>query len=349
MPRDGDSTERATARGAETAASGQVSERVRLRVALLAVGVGTVLLGVKYLAFRLTGSTAIFADALAAIVSLIGTLFSLGGLTAAGWATDRTQLHGDGKNEFFRAAFQAGMTALAAVLIIKEAGEALLALHQVRQVRFGLLISTGAGLATATLGWHLVHTGRRYRSLTLVADGTHLMADFWTSATAAAGLGLVLLTRVEWFDAVAAAVIGFNLIWTSLERVRYAASGLLDEDRPAVLEQVVDGINSNLIPGVIRVHSLRAFRSGRITHIDAHLVVPEFWTVEEAHDFRTALERRILPSLGRAGEIAFRLDPCRRQGCASCEVEPCPIRVQPFVSRPWINLDDAVRGDPGGQ
>jgi cation diffusion facilitator family transporter len=346
--RDGDTVPRMI-RQTDLSPGGPVPAKTRLLTALLAAAVGAILLGFKYLAYRLTGSTAIFADALASIVSLVGTLFSAGGLVVAGWPGDHRQLDADGKLEFFRAAFQAGMVALAAVLIIKESGEAMLVLHQVRQARFGLLISAGAGLATAALGWHLLYTGRRLRSLTMVADGSRLMADFWTSAIAAVGLGLVLVTRAEWFDVVAAAAVGLNMIWTGLDRIRYAASGLLDEEDPAALEHVVAVINSNLVPGVIRVHSLRAARAGRITLIEAHLVVPEFWTVEEAHDFRSAFERRIVNSLGMTGQIAFRLDPCRRQACASCEVDPCPIRVQPFVSRPWINLDEAVRPDPGGQ
>jgi hypothetical protein len=123
----------------------------------------------------------------------------------------------------------------------------------------------------------------------------------------------------------------------------------LDEEDADVLERLVQAINSNLVPGVIRVHSLRAVRAGRLTHVDAHLVVPEFWTVEEAHDFSTALEHRVLRGLGGVGEIAFHIDPCRRQFCANCEIHPCPIRVQPFVERGWINLREAVQPGPVGQ
>jgi cation diffusion facilitator family transporter len=327
----------------------EASNRLRLRAALISVVVGTILLGFKYSAYQLTASTAILADALESIINVIAALFALGGLVAAGLPADRTHPYGHGKVEFFSAAFEGGMIALAAALIIKEAGEAFLFGHQVRQVSFGLLITIGTGLANSALGWYLITTGRRYRSVTLVANGTHVLADFWTSVATAVGLSLVMLTGVNWLDPLVAAMIGINLAWISLRLVRHAAGGLLDEEDTALLERVIEGINGNLVPGVIRVHSLRAIRSGRYTHIDAHLVVPEFWTVEEAHDFGTALERRVMRGLGIEGEIAFHVDPCHRQPCASCEVDPCPIRVQPFVSRPWIKLDEAVQPDPGAQ
>jgi cation diffusion facilitator family transporter len=319
---------------------------VRLRAGVLSLVVGTLLLGLKYLAYQLTGSTAILSDALESIVNVIAALFALGGLVVAGWPADRNHPYGHGKIEFFSAAFEGGLIAFAAVVIIKEAGEALLFGHEVRQINFGLLITIGAGLGNAALGLFLLQTGRRYHSLTLIADGTHVLADFWTSVATAIGLGLVMLTGLAWLDAVVAGLVGLNLIWTGLGLVRHAAGGLLDEEDVPLLQRVVHAINGNLVPGVVRVHFLRAIRSGRFTHVDAHLVVPEFWSVEEAHDFGNAFERRVMRSLDLDGEIAFHIDPCHRQFCAGCDVEPCPIRLAQFTGRTWIPLEEAVRPDP---
>jgi cation diffusion facilitator family transporter len=330
-------------------ATGEAANRVRVRTAVLSVVVGSILLGLKYSAYQLTGSTAILSDALESIVNVIAALFAVGGLAVAGWPADRSHPYGHGKVEFFSAAFEAGLITLAAALIIKEAGEALVFGHQVRQVEFGLLITIGTGLANAALGWYVLRTGKRYGSPALVASGVHVLSDFWTSVATAVGLGLVRSTGLDWLDAVVAGMVGLNLLWTGLRLVRHAAGGLLDEEDIGLLEQLMQAINTNLVPGVIRVHSLRALRSGRFSHDDAHLVVPEFWTVEEAHDFSHAFEHRVVRSLGKTGRMALHVDPCRRQFCASCEVHPCPIRVQPFVARSWITLDEAVRPDPGGQ
>jgi cation diffusion facilitator family transporter len=326
----------------------EVPNRVRVQAAVVSVVVGTIVLGFKYLAYQLTGSTAILSDALESIINVVAALFALGGLIVAGWPADRTHPYGHGKVEYFTAAFEGGMIALAAVLIIKESGEALLFGHQVRQLDFGLLITVGTGAMNALLGWYLLQVGKRYRSVSLVADGTHVLSDFRTSLATAIGLALVRVTGRAWFDPAVAALIGLSLVWTGARLVRHAAGGLLDEEDTGLLGRVVEAINTNLVPGVIRFHSLRAIRAGRYTHVAGHLVVPEFWTVEEANDFATAFEHRVSRSLGVEGEIGFRVAPCHRQFCASCEVAPCPIRVQPFVSRSWIILDDAVRPSPVG-
>jgi len=324
----------------------EAPDDVRLRAGLVSLVVGTLLLGLKYLAYQLTGSTAILSDALESIVNVIAALFGLGGLVVAGWPADRNHPYGHGKIEFFSAAFEGGLIAFAAVVIIKEAGEALLFGHEVRQINFGLLITIGAGLANAALGIYLLQTGRKHHSLTLVADGTHVLTDFWTSVATAVGLCLVILTGLPWLDAMVAGLVGLNLIWTGLGLVRHAAGGLLDEEDTSLLQKVVHAINANLVPGVVRVHFLRAIRSGRFTHVDAHLVVPEFWSVEEAHEFGNAFERRVMRSLDLDGEIVFRIDPCHRQFCAGCDVDPCPIRRAPFTGRTWIPLEEAVRPDP---
>lgn len=318
---------------------------VRLRAGILSLLVGTLLLGLKYLAYQLTGSTAILSDALESIVNVIAALFALGGLVVAGWPADRNHPYGHGKIEFFSAAFEGGLIAFAAVVIIKEAGEALLFGHEVRQVSFGLMITVGAGLANAALGLFLLNVGRRHNSPTLIADGTHVLADFWTSVATAVGLGLVMLTGIVWLDAVVAGLVGLNLVWTGLGVIRHAAGGLLDEEDVPLLQRVIHAINANLVPGVVRVHFLRAIRSGRFTHVDAHLVVPEFWSVEQAHEFGDTFERRVMRSLDLDGEIAFHIDPCHRQFCAGCDVDACPIRLAPYTGRTWISLEEAVRPD----
>ncbi|MDX2167139.1 MAG: cation diffusion facilitator family transporter [Deltaproteobacteria bacterium] len=336
-------SEQSLARAAEQM---EAPNAVRLRAGGIALVVGVILLGVKYLAYNLTGSTAILSDALESIVNVAAALFALGGLVVAGWPADRTHPYGHGKIEFFSAAFEGGLITFAAILIIKEAGEALLFGNQLRQLNLGLLITVGAGLANAALGFYLLRVGRRHHSLSLVADGTHVLADFWTSVATAVGLALVQLTGFAWLDPLVAALIGLNLIWAGLGLVRHAAGGLLDEEDPVLLERVVRALNTHLSPGVIGVYFLRAVRSGRVTHVTAHLLVPEFWRVEQAHELADTLARRVVQTLDLDGEITLHTTPCHRQFCARCEIADCPVRLLPFTGRPWIQLDDAVRPDP---
>lgn len=307
--------------------------------------VGSILLAAKFIAYQRTGSTAILSDALESIVNVVAAAFAIGGLVFAGRPADRNHPYGHGKIEFFSAAFEGGLIAFAAVMIIFQAGVSLFAGIAVRELDLGLAITAAAGCVNLALGVFLVRVGRRFESLTLVADGKHVLSDFWTSLGVVIGLGLVRLTGVVWFDPLVAAIVGCNLAWTGLRLVRRAAGGLLDEEDTALLHKLLGALNASLVPGIIRVHNLRAIRSGRFSHIDAHLVLPEFWTVKQAHDAADAFEQHVIAAGGIVGEIVFHTDPCRRLYCARCDIADCPIRVEPFRFRPALTVEEIVQPD----
>ena len=319
--------------------------RVRLRAGILSLVVSVILLGAKYQAYLMTGSTAILADALETIVNVVAALFALGSLVFAGHPADRNHPYGHGKIEFVSAAFEGGLIAFAAMVIVYEVCRSLIAGPSVRSLGMGSLIIFATGLVNLALGWYLVRTGRRYQSLILVADGQHVLADFVTSAGIVVGLGLVSLTGIVWLDPVVAFVVALSLMWTGFRLVRHAAAGLLDEEDPALLTRVLSGLQSCVGHGVIRVHQLRAIRSGRFHHVEAHLVVPEFWSVERAHDIAEDVAARVIRDLGVEGEIAFHTDPCHRIYCAVCDLEDCPIRREPFRKVTPLTLEEAVQPD----
>ena len=319
--------------------------RIRLRAGLISLVVAVLMLAAKYQAYRMTGSTAVLSDALESIVNVVAAVFALGGLVFAGRPADRNHPYGHGKIEFFSAAFEGGLIAFASVLIVYEAIRSLLAGPEVRQIGAGGLIVLGAGLVNLALGFYLVRTGRRYASLTLVADGKHVLADFWTSVGVVVGLGLVHLTGRAWVDPLAALLVALSLMWTGFQLVRHAAGGLLDEEDPVLLSRVLNALQGYIGGGVIRVHHLRAIRAGRFQHVEAHLVVPEFWSVERAHDLSEDVAARVMRDLGVEGEMVFHTDPCHRIYCAMCDLEECGIRREPFRSAMPLTLEEAVQPD----
>jgi cation diffusion facilitator family transporter len=323
----------------------KLEERARLRAGLISFGVSAVLLGAKYQAYRLTGSTAILSDALESIVNVVAAAFALGGLVFAGRPADRSHPYGHGKIEFFSAAFEGGLITFAAVMILYEAGRVALAGVELRRIDTGFAIVLGAGIANLLLGAYLVRVGRRYDSLALVADGQHVISDFWTSAGIVAGLLLIRLTGLWWIDPLVAAIVALVLMWTGLRLVRRAAGGLLDEEDTPLLDRLIGVLGGAVGQGVIRVHHVRALRSGRFHHVDAHLVVPEFWTVERAHGVAEDLAGRVIRDLAIEGEIVFHTDPCHRAYCAMCDLPGCPVRAQAFAGRPPLTLDEAVQPD----
>jgi cation diffusion facilitator family transporter len=323
----------------------QRQTRVRLHAGLISLVVAIGLLWVKFFAYQLTGSTAVLSDALESIVNVVAAVFALASLLFAGRPADRNHPYGHGKIEYFAAAFEGGLIAFAAIMIVREAWRGFFRAPELQQLDLGLTITFGAGVANAALGWFLIRTGKSTQSLTLVADGQHVLSDFWTSLGVIVGLLLVRLTGIVWFDPLVAAIVGVNLGWTGFWLVRHAAGGLLDEEDTKLLGRLIKALDAYRLPGIIRIHHLRAIRAGRFTHVDAHLVVPEFWSVERAHALAEGFEERVMSACGVEGEIVFHIDPCHRAYCAQCDVMHCPVRVDPFIARPPHSLDEAVRTD----
>jgi cation diffusion facilitator family transporter len=327
------------------AAPSEHDARVRARAGLISLVVSLVLLAAKFEAYRRTGSAAVLSDALESIVNVVAALFGLGSVVFAGRPADRNHPYGHGKIEFFSAAFEGGLIAFAAVLIVYEAVGALLAGSELHALDFGLAIVFGAGLGNALLGVFLVRTGRRHASLALVADGKHVLSDALTSAGILFGLGLVRVTGLAWLDPVTACGVAAVLFWTGFRLVREAAGGLLDEEDGELVGRLVRALAPRVGNGIVHLHALRAMRAGRFHHVDAHLVVPEFWSVEHAHRVSDELAARVIRELGIEGELVFHTDPCRRAYCRQCDLADCAVRVEPFVARRALELEDAVRPD----
>jgi cation diffusion facilitator family transporter len=315
-------------------------------VALLSLLIAAALLGVKSLAYALTGSQAIFSDALESIVNVVAGGFAVGVMAYAGRPADRDHPFGHGKIEFFSAAFEGGLIFCASLVILWQAGEALLAGPQVHKLDLGLALTAGAGMVNGLIGRFLVRYGKTHDSPALEADGHHLLSDFWTSVGVIVGLLAVRFTGLTWLDPVAAAIVALMLLVTGWRLVRRATGGLLDEEDPALLRDLVRVIGPRVGNGVIRVHRLRAIRAGRFRHISAHLVVPEFWSVERAHDTAESLAAEVLRELPGEGEIEFHADPCERAYCSTCNLESCSVRREPFEGLRPLTVDEAVHPDP---
>lgn len=313
---------------------------------MVSLVVAVLLLGVKFFAYHQTGSQAIFSDALESIVNVVAAAFALGVLAYAGQPADRDHPYGHGKVEFFSAAFEGGLIFCAAVLILWQAGVVLVQGGGPQRLDLGLWLTFGAGLANGALGLWLVRHGRRLHSAALEADGHHVLSDFYTSLGVVAGLLAVWLTELPWLDPLVAAAMGLLLLVTGWKLVARAIAGLLDAEDPSLLRQLVTVLDQHVRDGVIRIHHLRAIRAGRFRHVSAHLVVPEFWSVQQAHDTAEALAEKVLRELPGDGDIDFHTDPCERSYCRCCDLDACSVRAQPFVRLEPLTVDEAVAPDP---
>ena len=126
-------------------------------------------------------------------------------------------------------------------------------------------------------------------------------------------------------------MIGFWLLYEAYSILRLNSGALMDEADDKLVGQISEAIQKNKMMGVIDIHHLRMIRSGNFHHIDAHMVVPEFWTVEQAHALSGSFEKAVVHSYEFDGEFAFHMDPCQQKYCTFCLVEPCPVRRNKFL------------------
>lgn len=314
----------------------------RQLVAAVALVGGLLIFLAKVVGWRTTGSSAVLSDALESIVNVVAASFAIFALRFAARPADRDHPYGHGKIEFIAAAFEGGLISFAAVMIVFAAGRALIEGPELRQLDLGLAITAAAGAANLLLGSFVHREGKKLQSPTLIADGQHILSDVWTTAGVLLGLALVRLTGVAWLDPVAALAVGLLLGRTGVRLVRESVDALLDREDPELLERLVQAFNDSPHAGIHRVHRLRAIRSGNLVHVDAHVFVPEHWTVREAHARVLQLEEFVKQRSGLVGELALHLDPCHTSVCSGCTLPACPIRQEDFMGKGTLTVEAAV-------
>jgi cation diffusion facilitator family transporter len=296
----------------------------------VSLAVSTVLLVVKFFAYYLTNSQAILSDALESMVNVAAAALALFIIHISTKPADRDHPYGHGKAEYFSSVFEGALISFAAIMIFIESIDAIIRGRQVMRIDLGLMLIIGAGVANALLGFYLVRLGKRNHSAALVASGRHVLSDFYTSVAVILGLLLVRITGIDWLDPAAALVVGCVLAWTGFQLVRESVHALMDAEDVGLITELGRHFTAMRKPGIIRIHHTRVIRAGAYHHIDAHVVVPEFWNVETAHAETNAFEADVLERYSHAGEIHFHIDPCRRAYCHACDVGECPLRREPF-------------------
>jgi cation diffusion facilitator family transporter len=322
----------------------------RVRAAAVSLVVGSALLASKFYAWHVTGSQTVFSDAMESIVNVVAAAVALAAMVFASRPKDESHPYGHGKIEFMTGGFEGGLIAFAAIVIIYESVVTLLDIENYapKRLEVGIWIVAAAGVANLLLGLFLVREGKKHGSVTLVADGKHVISDSWTSGGAVVGLVLVKLTGMNWIDPCAAMLVAVQLLATGAALVRQAARGLLDETDPEVVADVAAALEKARVPGVIEVHDLRAINVGGYHHVDLHVVVPEFWPVERSHREMDDYERRAQALRSRPGELQFHVDPCERAYCGRCDYADCAVRTAPFSARRAITAASVVAGpNPG--
>src|SRR6185295_2929490 len=245
----------------------QTSARLRL-AALGSIGVALAVLGLKFLAYWRTGSVALYSDALESIVNLVTAVAALYAVHISNQPADRQHQFGHHKAEYFSAVLEGVLIVIAALLIFREAYDALLAPRSLEQPVQGILINGLATLINAGWSYFLIGWGRRQRSPALLADGWHLATDVATSIGVLAGLGLATVTGWQLLDPALAALVAANILWAGWRMVRESVSGLMDEAVTSEVAQHIRQVISDNAQGAIEAHDVKTRTAGRVTFIE---------------------------------------------------------------------------------
>ncbi len=318
----------------------------RRRLMLVSLGIALALFLVKGAGWWLTGSRGLLSDALESIVNVVTAAFATWSVSLAGRPPDRAHPYGHGKVEFFAAGLEGALILVAAAGIFREAIPALLHPEAVHRLGWGLLLAAFAAAVNLVAGSIFVRVGRRQSSATLVGEGHHLLADTLTTVGVIAGLLLVRLTGNPVFDPLAALLVGAWITWTGFGLLRESAARLMDRADPEILGQVARVLarEARENPWWIEAHLLRAWVSGEFVHVDFHLTMPRWWTLEEVHEAQHRMLPLIIRELGRPGEVLIHPDPCEPSLCRMCRVEPCPERAANQVDAVDWSLENLLSG-----
>jgi cation diffusion facilitator family transporter len=268
-----------------------------VRYAWIAVAAALATIALKSTAWLLTGSVGLLSDAAESVVNLVAALIAVVVLHWAEAPADEEHPYGHSKAEYFGAGVEGVLILLAAVTIAWTAIGRLIDPVPLENLGVGLLVSMAAAAINLVVALLLIRVGTRHKSITLEADGRHLLTDVWTSVGVVVGVGLVALTGWERLDPVVALAVAANILVSGSILIRRSSGGLMDRALPADELAAVHAVITEYEAQGIRHHALRTRRAGRRAFVSLHVLVPGHWSVQRGHDLLERLEADIVEAL----------------------------------------------------
>ena len=313
-----------------------------LKVQYFVTALTIVVFILKVVTYVLTHSLSVLSDTLESVVNIVATLVVSYSLFVASKPKDKDHPYGHGKAEFVSAAFQGSLIVGIGCLIIYKAIDSFIhpvSLHNLNNGIWLLVIIAIINLVTALF---LNRIGKKNKSLAILSSGKLFKIDFFTTASVAIGIILLLITGYEKIDAFIALFLGIYVIYDGYKIVRQSLAGIMDEADMELLEEVITEINSSRNPKWIDLHNLRVIKYGTLMHIDCHLTVPWYYNVNDAHSAVDDFTQLIKNKFGDTVEFYIHTDGCMPFSCPICTIEACEKRKSPFEKRLDWNLENVL-------
>lgn len=302
--------------------------KIKKRAAIISLLIGIGMFMAKMGAFLMTGSAAIFSDAAESVVHVLATSMALYSILLSSKPADDSHLYGHGNVEYFSAGIEGILIVIAALFIIYTAMLDIVKGSNLKQLDVGVIIISIAGGVNLILGAFLVRTGKKTNSLTLVADGKHVLTDSYTSIGVIIGILLVMLTGFQLLDPIFAIAVAVNILFTGYKLVRKSIGGLMNETDPLLLKEIVHQLTSMKENYWIDIHWLRFWESGGNIFVDFHLILPFYFSIKESHLEEEKIENALIKTVNNS-QIKIHMDYCTFEHCKMCNYEKCEVRKEP--------------------
>lgn len=313
------------------------------RIILVSLVTGIVLMMLKFSAYLLTNSNFVLTDAAESIVNVVASGFAFYSIYLASVPRDENHPYGHGKVEFFSVFIEGVLIGVAGIIIIVKSVYSFFNPEQIHDLLIGAIIIGTTGLINGLLGYYMIKKGKAIPSITIEADGRHLITDTVTSTGLVVGLLLIYFTKIFWLDSALSVFVGMYILFTGYKLIRRSVAGLMDETDFDVVNDLVKALSEQRHEEWIDVHNLRAQKYGHELHIDCHLTLPNYFDLNRVHDEVKLVDKLINEKAGIRTEFFIHTDPCLPDCCHYCSMPDCPIRSEEKREEiPWT-LENLMR------
>ena len=296
----------------------------------------------KFTAYFITASNFVLTDAAESIVNILASSFAFFSIYLASQPRDENHPYGHGKVEFFSVFIEGSLIGIAGVVILFKSAYNIFYPHPISDLITGAVIIGATGVVNGGLGYYMIKKGKALRSLTIEADGKHLITDMVTSGGLVAGLLLIHFTKIDLLDSILSILVGFYIVFTGYKLVRRSVSGLMDEADFDIVTEVITVLNEKRRESWIDIHNFRAQKYGNELHIDCHLTLPNYFDLNSVHAEVSLVDRLINNEVTKT-ELFIHTDPCVPQCCYYCSMPNCPIRSEPKREAITWTMEKVIR------
>lgn len=278
------------------------------KFAWLSIFTAIITISLKTTAYLLTGSVGLLSDALESLVNLAAGIIALIMLKIAEQPPDEKHHYGHTKAEYFASIMEGLFIFIAAIAIIFSAIERIIHPKIIEQAFFGLGISIIASVINYVVAKKLLKVGKKHHSITLEADGHHLMTDVITSIGVIIAVFLIAITKWHILDPIIAILVAINIIFTGFQLIKRSVLGLIDTSISQEELDIINNIFKKYESRGLKFHGLRTRQSAQRRFVSFHVLTQGSLSIKKGHDILEEIEKEIRNSIEKV-TVSTHLEP----------------------------------------